>query len=58
MFGARAEGADAATDSLISTVLCQNSGYFDTTLEAKSNINLNASAPVIGPGTNDHHTKC
>ena len=29
-----------------------------TTLEAKSNINLNASEPVIGPGTNDHHTKC
>ena len=28
------------------------------TLEAKSNINLNASEPVIGPGTNDHHTKC
>ena len=28
------------------------------TLEAKSNINLNASEPVIGPGTNNHHTKC
>ena len=26
--------------------------------EAKFNKNLNASAPVIGPGTNDHHTKC
>ena len=24
----------------------------------KFNKNLNASAPVIGPGTNDHHTKC
>jgi len=30
----------------------------DATLEAKFNKNLNASAPVIGPGTNYHHTKC
>ena len=29
-----------------------------TTLEAKFNVNLNASAPVIGTGTNDHYTKC
>ena len=28
------------------------------TLEAKYNKNINASVPVIGPGTNDHHTKC
>ena len=33
-------------------------GFLKTTLEAKFNKNLNASAPVIGPGTNNYYTKC